>query len=196
MNISCSLSSEQDDSYPGIFSHVGVTGSGIISTMDVGSFLSIVDFSTTIATMNEVNRNQSFNPRRNNFTVPEKESTSGSFSIYDYIGSYGSKDIEIISNKPDSINNSYLLMPGDNLVLGWCLPFPDRFRGKTVYFSPFIKYSNITINDGQPLRSIMNFNNNKTSKIILYGSYITEGKENNNSINQLLSSETIHEVIE
>lgn len=196
VNISCSLSSEQDDSYPGIFSHVGVTGSGIINTLDLGSFLSIVDLSTTIATMNEVNRNQSFNPRRNNFRVPEKESTSGSFSIYDYIGSYGDKDIQIKSNKPNSIENSYLLMPGDNLVFGWCLPFPDRFAGKTVYYSVFNKYSNITINSGQPLRSIMKFNNDKTSKIILYGSYITEGKENNNFINQLLSSETIHEVIE
>ena len=140
--------------------------------------------------------NKIFNPRRNNFIVPEKESTSDFFSIYDYIGSYGNEDIKINSNKPNSIKNSYLLMPGDNLVFGWCLPYPDRFNGKTVYGSMINQYSNITINSVQPLRSIMNFNNQSPSKIIIYGSYITEGKENNNSINQLLSSETIHEVIE
>jgi hypothetical protein len=37
---------------------------------------------------------------------------------------------------------------------------------------------------------------NLPAKLILYGSYIRENKEYNDGTNQLLSSETIHEVIE
>ena len=36
----------------------------------------------------------------------------------------------------------------------------------------------------------------QTSKLTLYGSYIREDREYNDGINQLLSSDSIHEVIE
>lgn len=77
--------------------------------------------------------------------------------------------------------NPYILFPTDELILGWQLPAlmgsvedgADSFLGR--YYIEF-----------------------KTgdSKVTLYGSYIREGREYNDGLNQLLSSDGIHEVIE
>ena len=86
--------------------------------------------------------------------------------------------------------NPYILMPSDNLILGWQQPFPTNM---------FISSSN------SPQNIFTNFFSGSFSeikflpgdaKITLYGSYIREGKEYNDGLNQLLSSDSIHEVIE
>ncbi len=89
-----------------------------------------------------------------------------------------------VSNKT-SKSNPYLLMPGDNLILGCQLPysrdgFASRNNGTPVYDG---KGPELTI----PTTGI--------HKIVLYGSLIREGKGFHDTTNQLLTSTTIHEVI-
>lgn len=78
--------------------------------------------------------------------------------------------------------NPYLLMPGDKLVLGWQLPLYVALndngttaifntRGPTLTFAP------------------------APAKIVLYGSMVREGKEHHDTLNQHLTSVSVHEVI-
>jgi hypothetical protein len=78
--------------------------------------------------------------------------------------------------------NPYLLMPGDELVFGWQLPMSNRInsafgkeqyagKGTEMFFAPV------------------------PSKITLFGSTIQEGREQHDTLNQLLTSPGIHEVI-
>lgn len=78
--------------------------------------------------------------------------------------------------------NPYLLQPTDQLVFGWQLPVANRLnsafgtpqyngKGTEMTFAPV------------------------PSKITLYGSMISEGHEAHDTLNQLLSSVSIHEII-
>lgn len=78
--------------------------------------------------------------------------------------------------------NPYLLQPTDQLVFGWQLPVANRLnsafgtpqyngKGTEMTFAPV------------------------PSKITLYGSMVSEGREAHDTLNQLLSSVSIHEVI-
>jgi len=78
-----------------------------------------------------------------------------------------------------SRENPYLLFPGDRLILGWQIPisanpgqFIENADESTFIFHP-----------GQ-------------FKLALFGSLVREGKEFHDTLNQLLISETVHEVIE
>jgi hypothetical protein len=84
-----------------------------------------------------------------------------------------------------SKTNPYYLMPEDNLIIGWQLPysrdgFGARSLGTPVY------------NGKGPELSI---SPNGIHKIVMYGSHLREGKEYHDTTNQLLTSQTVHEVI-
>jgi len=83
--------------------------------------------------------------------------------------------------------NPYLLHPQDNLIFGWQLPTDLNIDQ---YFGPFGSLPTIN-NEGPKLTFAQ-----APAKIILYGSYIREGKEHHDTLNQLLTSNTIHEDIE
>jgi hypothetical protein len=76
----------------------------------------------------------------------------------------------------------YILKPEDNLIFGWQQPLPMDIT---------VDYVNRHVNDG-PFSS-MTF---KGAKITLYGSLLREGKEFHDTLNQLLTSDAVHEVIE
>lgn len=75
----------------------------------------------------------------------------------------------------------YLLLPGDNLILGCQIPV-SRNPAQLITANN-LPESTFTIVPG-------------IYKLTLYGSYIREGREYNDGTNQLLSSDSIHEVIE
>lgn len=76
--------------------------------------------------------------------------------------------------------NPYLLLPTDQLILGWQLPISTNPAQGT------------TANQHE---SQMTFHNGNY-KLTLYGCYVKEGHEVNETTNQLLSSNAVHEVIE
>jgi hypothetical protein len=86
-----------------------------------------------------------------------------------------------------SKNNPYLLLPTDQLILGWQLPVPDSINQEI-----FAGLGDPTYN-GKGSELIFY---PVTSKVTLYGSLIREGKEYHDTTNQLLTSPGIHEVIE
>lgn len=77
--------------------------------------------------------------------------------------------------------NPYIIMPGDKLVFGWQLPAP---------------FGNIHNQSGGYLDLAVKTTICPGMKVILYGSYIRAGREHNDGTNQLLSSDSVHEVIE
>lgn len=78
--------------------------------------------------------------------------------------------------------NPYVLMPGDQLVIGWQVPSID-------YNTPW----NPSL--GLVTGSVAHFPVSP-AKIIMYGSYISDGEGVNETSNQVLSSNSIHEAIE
>ncbi len=83
--------------------------------------------------------------------------------------------------------NPYILNPNDKLILGCQMPissFPVTYVGLNIPGSESVFTIHETVTENYP------------AKLILYGSYIRENREYNDGTNQLLSSETIHEVIE
>jgi hypothetical protein len=79
--------------------------------------------------------------------------------------------------------NPYLLLPGDKLVFGWQLPVPDTMN------NPFGVH---TINGPGPSLDFAAV----PSKITLYGSLVREQREFHDTLNQSLTSVSIHEAIE
>lgn len=75
--------------------------------------------------------------------------------------------------------NPYVLLPTDRLILGWQLPVSVDAAYAT---NAGGTESTFTFAPG-------------TFRMTLYGSYITEGKEHVETLNQLLSSKAIHEII-
>lgn len=82
-----------------------------------------------------------------------------------------------------SKTNPYLLHPTDQLVFGWQLPVANRIN--SAFGTPQYNGRGTELSfDSVP------------SKITLYGSMISAGKEAHDTLNQMLSSTAIHEVIE
>jgi hypothetical protein len=86
--------------------------------------------------------------------------------------------------------NPYILQPTDNLIFGWQAPYNglyyDQQPGEA---PPVLGFSG----SGQQMPTFTIAAG--PSKVILYGSYISEDKEHNDTLNQLLTSNTIHEII-
>jgi hypothetical protein len=78
--------------------------------------------------------------------------------------------------------NPYLLHPTDQLIFGWQLPVANRLNSS--FGSPQYngKGTEMTF-DAVP------------SKITFYGSMISQGKEHHDTLNQLLTSVSVHELI-
>lgn len=84
--------------------------------------------------------------------------------------------------------NPYILYPQDKIILGCQMP---------ISISPHLVRGAANIPGPEGIFTIEETDTKKLSpKLTLYGSYIRENKEYNDGTNQLLSSETIHEVIE
>ena len=76
--------------------------------------------------------------------------------------------------------NPYVLLPSDKLVLGFQMPVTSNPAQLII---PGLAESSLTMHTG-------------SFKMTLYGSYVLEGHENNETVSQLLSSDNIHETIE
>lgn len=84
-----------------------------------------------------------------------------------------------------SRENPYILMPGDQLIFGWQVPMWDYGLDGQI-FNP--AETNITA-------SVITFAASP-AKVVLYGSFMSEGVAVNSTLNQNLSSNSIHEAIE
>jgi hypothetical protein len=87
--------------------------------------------------------------------------------------------------------NPYILYPQDKLILGCQAPVSIAPAFRTIY-----DIALGATNAECVLTLLASSNFLVEPKLILYGSYIRENREYNDGTNQLLSSETIHEVIE
>lgn len=84
--------------------------------------------------------------------------------------------------------NPYIIYPTDRLIIGCQAPVSiNPVTYTTAYGSSPVAESVLTFNPDT---------NENRYQITIYGSYIKQNKEYNDGTNQLLSSETIHEVIE
>lgn len=100
---------------------------------------------------------------------------------------------EVQSNKQYAKVNPYILMPGDQLILGWNLPSGQRAfirRPTNLYM---LGQSTSSPNQLGPS---LTFGPSGTHKLIIYGSQIRNQKEFHDTLNQLLTSNSVHEVIE
>ena len=89
-----------------------------------------------------------------------------------------------VSGNLEKKTNPYLLFPQDNLILGFQVPLNQLFisGSSSIYAYESDGGPKLTFSPGE-------------AKLILYGSYITEGHEEHDTLNQLLTSNNIHEVI-
>ncbi len=90
-------------------------------------------------------------------------------------------------------SNPYLLLPGDELVFGWQVPLGPGFDKIMPNDIPANFTGSFDVYEGLGPELIFPVH---PSKITFYGSILREGKEHHDTLNQLLTSETIHEVIE
>jgi len=113
-------------------------------------------------------------------------------SEFDNLFSAGKENV-LVPYQQHTIPNGYLLEPSDELILGWQQPLPMFiYPSGTIHSS---EPNNKNIVDDTQITSIT-FLPHPESKIILYGSEIREDKEFHDTLNQLLTSVAIHEVIE
>lgn len=88
-----------------------------------------------------------------------------------------------VPESKDSIKTSpYIIMPDDELILGWQYPWPGDNKKEYAF----------TNNDSFGLNSMTLFG---SSKLTLYGSQIKDGKEFHEGLNQNLTSNAVHEAI-
>lgn len=124
------------------------------------------------------------------------ELTNGRSFLSEYVGSepFGANAIldssagDITCSAPGISGryNPYILMPTDKLILGWSQPlFQSSIitSGDPASRPTFLERTRLTIPAG-------------TYKLTLYGSYIRENKEYIDTLNQLLTSTAVHEIIE
>lgn len=126
-------------------------------------------------------------PNARNYINPVAQvQTNGSF---ENAFNGGRENIFVISDN-HYLYNPYILLPSDNLILGWQQPFLN-----VTYISGSSNVPNKFLNAKSGSFSEIKFLPGP-AKVTLYGSYIREGREYNDGTNQLLSSDNVHEVIE
>jgi len=103
---------------------------------------------------------------------------------------YWENDLNLLTDSDHYQINPYILFPDDQLVMGWQQPIfvfmQSNITGSLV--------AELSRNAGTGSFSTISFLPG-TAKVTFYGSYIREGKEHNDGTNQLLSSNSVHEVI-
>lgn len=114
------------------------------------------------------------------------DKSAGEFDAGFNIGS-----IKLIKSENHYKYNPYILLPTDQLIFGWQQPMLNY----TYISGSGVEHGGNQINIKSGLFSDISFLPGP-AKVTLYGSYIREGKEYNEGTNQLLSSDSIHEVIE
>lgn len=92
-------------------------------------------------------------------------------------GTYQTAYLEITEDKHRV--NPYILLPEDNLILGWQIPFSAN------------PAQLITANQNESTFTFLT----GSFKMVLYGSYMRDGKEWVETLNQLLTTPAIHETI-
>lgn len=107
-----------------------------------------------------------------------------------FVTSITNGSITLNTYSPIEKTNPYIVFPEDNLILGWQVPL-DLYIGQYSLTTPD---SRVQQYDG--IGPTLSFPAGGKAKLILYGSKISEGKESHDTLNQLLTSNTIHEVIE
>lgn len=96
----------------------------------------------------------------------------------------------LVSKDAYSKNNPYILFPGDQLVLGWQQPVMSN----QINSGSDAGSSNLAFNMRTGNLSEISFLPGE-AKMIIYGSYIKEGKEYHKPTNQYLTSNIIHQII-
>jgi hypothetical protein len=90
--------------------------------------------------------------------------------------------------------NPYILKPGDQLIVGWEVPYSHHeqnvFGRRTTDSDP--TFINVSVYDG--IGPKLTFHPSP-SKLILYGSKISEQKESHDTLNQILSSNAVKETL-
>lgn len=141
-----------------------------------------------IATMMLINKNSTrsglFTPSGRDYlgALEQGSVVTRSVAFFPSIPGQGPDGVIELLNRYSKAN-PYLLLPGDQLVFGWQLPIANRIN--SAFGSP--QYNG----KGPELTFAA-----KPAKIILYGSQIKEDREHHDTLNQLLTSVTVHEVIE
>lgn len=132
------------------------------------------------------------------FTIDDLEDDEGNLDLDMYVRAFHPETIAVsVTNTMfSSLNSSsdfefekqapYILYPQDELIIGWQQPIPTEITHLGAQLNnpggdPFVPFSKMSF-DGP-------------AKVTLYGSYISEGREYNDTLNQLLSSQTVHEII-
>lgn len=113
------------------------------------------------------------NPRKGDIFSPVFDTLAGTF---DNVGAFS------------WVINPYILQPGDNLIFGWQSPFDPTVFEKLTPDGIFITGS------GQQVGQLTIASG--LCKVTLYGSQIKNGEEFHDTLNQLLTTNAIHEVIE
>lgn len=101
-------------------------------------------------------------------------------------------DTVLVKDENRYRKNPYILLPTDELIVGWQQP---SLNSLVVYDSTTAPTTRGAKNAIVGSFSEIEFLPGD-AKITLYGSYIRQNREYNDGLNQLLSSENIHEVIE
>ncbi len=121
---------------------------------------------------------------RNHVTPVATIQQNGSFKNQLSVG----KENILIKDENRYRYNPYILLPTDNLIIGWQQPILNLLVGGTDLSATNRNSISGSFSEIKFMPS--------PAKITLYGSYIRENKEYNDGINQLLSSDSVHEVIE
>lgn len=126
-------------------------------------------------------------PNGRNYRSPVAQvQTNGSFP-----NSFtGGRENIYVTTRDRYLYNPYILLPTDDLIFGWQQPFPNALYVSGSSYVPNI-FWNATSGSFSEIKFLPG-----DAKITLYGSYMRQGKEYNDGLNQLLSSDSIHEVIE
>jgi hypothetical protein len=141
-------------------------------------------------------RNQIGDTGRNFLNVLGATSASVTGSVPSYYfrnpssGPAGDGRITQSLNRSYSKPNPYMIYPGDRLIFGWEVPY--SYRGQQI-FPDRIGAAGLPVYGG--LGPQLSFATSP-QKIILYGSQVKEGKEHHDTLNQLLTTVVVHEVIE
>ena len=104
-------------------------------------------------------------------------------------GSYNTRAVNVFEFDDTS---PYILLPEDELVLGWQAPMPFGLNRVAAYSSTFNGHA--TINASMASGPNMGLHPGK-GRLILYGSLIRKNKEALPSLRQQLTSDAIHQVI-
>lgn len=108
---------------------------------------------------------------------------------FDNLFSLGKENV-LVPFQSHTIPNGYLIEPEDELIVGWQQPIP-MFIYPTGSGDPNSK----NVIDQTTITSIT-FHEHPESRMILYGSELREDQEFHDTLNQLLTSEAVHEIIE